>query len=139
MIKIFKHVLGTDSSTDVEVYNEKDETYGTFVYKTKSKKYIVIGSYSTLTNEYQVLSADEPNGKLKIIQPRTRGLEYSIAHYNDHFYILTNKDDAKNFKLMKTPVDKTNKENWVDVIPHREDTLLEDISIFKDYLVLEER
>jgi oligopeptidase B len=137
--KIFKHVLGTDSSSDVEVYNEKDETFGTFVYKTKSKKYIIIGSYSTLTNEYQALKADEPNGEFKIIQPRTRGLEYSIAHYKDHFYILTNKDDAKNFKLMKTPEDKTNMENWVDVIPHRDDTLLEDIAIFKDYLVLEER
>jgi len=137
--KIFKHVLGTDSSADVEVYNEKDETFGTFVYKTKSKKYIVIGSYSTLTYEYQVLNSNEPNGEFKIIQPRTTGLEYSIAHYKDHFYILTNKDDAKNFKLMKTPEDNTTMENWIDVIPHRDDTLLEDISIFKDYLVLEER
>ena len=137
--KIFKHVLGTDSSADVEVYNEKDETFGTFVYKTKSKKYIIIGSYSTLTYEYQVLKADDPNGEFKIIQPRTRGLEYGIAHYKDHFYILTNKDDAKNFKLMKTPEDKTTMENWIEVIPHRDDTLLEDISIFKDYLVLEER
>ena len=137
--KIFKHVLGTSVTEDVEVYHEEDGTFSTFVYKTKSKKYIVIGSYSTLTFEYQVLSADEPNGEWHTIQPRTRGLEYSISHYKDHFYILTNKDDAKNFKLMKTPEDKTSIENWVDVIPHREDTLLEDISIFKDYLVLEER
>lgn len=137
--KIFKHVLGTDSSADVAVYNEKDETFGTFVYKTKSKKYIIIGSYSTLTHEYQILKADNPNGEFKIIQPRTRGLEYSIAHYKDHFYILTNKDNAKNFKLMKTHENKTTMENWIDVIPHRDDTLLEDISIFKDYLVLEER
>ncbi len=137
--KIYKHVLGTDASKDVEVYYEKDDTYGTFVYKTKSKKYIVIGSYSTLTNEYQVLDADNPNGELRMIQSRIHGLEYSISHYGNHFYILTNKDDATNFKLMRTPEDKTTVENWVDVIPHREDTLLEDISIFKDYLVLEER
>jgi len=137
--KIFKHVLGTETSEDIEVYYEKDDTYGTFVYKTKSKKYIVIGSYSTLTNEYQVLEADKPNGKLRMIQSRIHGLEYSIAHYKDHFYVLTNKDDATNFKLMQTPENKTTVENWVDVIPHRDDTLLEDISIFKDYLVLEER
>jgi len=137
--KIYKHVLGTDASEDVVVYHEKDETFDAFVYKTKSKKYIMVGSYSTLTQEYQALDSNNPNGALRIIQPRTRGLEYSVSHYKDHFYVLTNKDDAKNFKLMKTPEDKTTMENWVDVIPHRDDTLLEDISIFKDYLVLEER
>ena len=137
--KIYKHVLGTDPSKDEVVFHEKDETFDAFVYKTKSKKYIMIGSYSTLTQEYQALDASNPDGELKVIQPRTRGLEYSVSHFGDHFYILTNKDDATNFKLMKTPEDKTTKENWVDVIPHRDDTLLEDISIFKDYLVLEER
>ena len=137
--KIYKHVLGTDATTDEVVFHEKDETFDVFVYKTKSEKYIIVGSYSTLTNEYQFLDANNPDSDLKIIQPRVRGLEYSVSHYKDHFYLLTNKDDATNFKLMKTPEDKTAKENWVDVIPHREDTLLEDISIFKDYLVLEER
>lgn len=137
--KIFKHVLGTDASEDVEVYHEKDETFGTFVYKTKSKKYIIIGSFNTVSTEYQVLDSDNPDSDLRMVQPRERNLEYEIAHYGNHFYIKTNKDGATNFKLMKTPEDKTSKENWVDVIPHREDTLLEDISIFKDYLVLEER
>jgi len=137
--RIFKHVLGTDPSEDIEIFYEKDDTFSVFVYKTKSKKYIVIGSGSTLTDEYQVLEASNPNGNLRMIQPRTRGLEYGISHFGDHFYILTNKDYAINFKLMRTPEDKTGVENWVDVIPHREDTLLEDVSIFKDYLVLEER
>ena len=137
--KIFKHILGTDVSEDVEVFHEKDDTFGTFVTKTKSKKFIVIGSYNTVSSEYQVLEADNPNSELQMIQPRERDLEYDIAHYKNHFYIKTNKDGATNFKLMKTPLDKTSKENWVDVIPHREDTLLEDFSIFKEYLVLEER
>ncbi|MCF2875004.1 MULTISPECIES: S9 family peptidase [unclassified Tenacibaculum] len=137
--QIYKHVLGTDSSEDVLVFEEKDETFGTFVTKTKSKKYLVIGSYNTVSTEYQVLEADNPDGDFRVVQPRERDLEYDIAHYGDHFYIKTNKDGATNFKLMKTPQDKTTKENWVDVIPHREDTLFEDFSIFKDYLVLEER
>ena len=137
--KIFKHILGTDPSEDVEVFHEDDETFDTYVYKTKSNKYIVIGSYSTVSTEFRVLSADHPDGTFEIVQPRERNLEYSIAHYGTDFYILTNKDDAKNFKLMKTSVDKTTKEHWIDVIPHRDDTLLEDISIFKEYLVLEER
>nr|WP_301400095.1 S9 family peptidase [Polaribacter huanghezhanensis] len=137
--KVFKHVLGTNESDDVEVYHESDETFGIGVAKTKSNDFIVIASYSTLSTEYRVLDANNPNGSFKIIQPRERNLEYSVSHYGDHFYLLTNKDGAKNFKLMKTPVDKTSKENWVDVIKHREDTLLEDVSIFKNYLVLEER
>ncbi|WP_299679688.1 S9 family peptidase [uncultured Tenacibaculum sp.] len=137
--KIYKHVLGTDTSEDVLVFEEKDETFGTFVTKTKSRKYLVIGSYSTVSSEYQVLEADNPNGEFRLIQPRERDLEYDIAHYEDHFYIKTNIDGATNFKVMKTPENNTAKENWVDVIPHREDTFLEDFSIFKDYLVLEER
>jgi oligopeptidase B len=137
--KIFRHVLGTPTSEDVEVYHEKDETFGTYVTKSKSKKYIIIGSYSTLSTEAQFLDADHPTGSFTMLQEREADLEYNVAHYKDHFYLLTNKDNATNFKLMKTSVSKTSQENWVDVIPHREDTLLEDFSIFKDYLVLEER
>ena len=138
-VKVFKHVLGTPAIEDVEVYHEEDDTFGTYVTKTKSDKYIIIGSYSTVSTEFQYLDADQPNSELKMVQPRERDLEYSISHFENDFYILTNKDGATNFKLMKTPVNKPTQENWVDVIPHREDTLLEDFEIFKDYLVLEER
>jgi oligopeptidase B len=137
--KIFRHILGTDPANDVEVYFEKDEAFSSYVYRTKSEKYIVIGSSSTVSTEYRILEADDVNGQFKVFQPRERDLEYNIAHYNNHFYILTNKDKATNFKLMKTSVKETLKENWIDVIPHRKDVLLEDISIFKDFLVLEER
>jgi len=137
--KIYRHVLGTPTSEDVEVYHEKDETFGTYVTISKSKKYIIIGSYSTTSTEAQFLEADNPTGEFKILQPRVKDLEYNVEHYKENFYLLTNKDKATNFKLMKTPVTKTTLENWIDVIPHREDTLLEDFSIFKEYLVLEER
>ena len=137
--KIYRHVLGTDPSEDELVYEEEDETFWTFVYKSKSDRYIIIGSYSTLTTEYRFLDADDPEGEFRIIHPRERGLEYSVAHYDGKFYVLTNADGASNFKLMETPVERTGRENWTEVIPHRKDTLLEDISIFKDFLVLEER
>ena len=137
--RIYKHILGTDSSKDELVYEEADETFNTYVYKSKSREYIIIGSHSTLTTEYRILKADNPNGEFKVFQPRERGLEYSIAHFEDSFYVMTNKDGATNFKLMKTPVEKTSQQNWVDVIPHREDYLLEDIDIFKKYLVVSER
>ena len=137
--KIYKHVLGTDATNDELIFEEKDEAFWAFVYKSKSRDFIIIGSYSTLSTEYRYLDANDPNGTFKIIQPRQKDLEYSIAHYKSDFYVLTNKDGAHNFKLMKTPIANTSTENWVDVIGHREDTLLEDISIFNDYLVLEER
>jgi oligopeptidase B len=136
--QIWKHKLGTPQSEDELVYQEDDETFNCYVYKTKSKKYIVIGSSQTMSTEYQVVDAMNPDQEFKMIQPRERGLEYGIDHYEDHFYIVTNYE-AKNFRLMKTPVDKTEKENWQEVIAHREDVLLEGIDIFKDYLVVEER
>jgi len=136
--KIFKHVLGTDPSKDELVFEEKDDTFSCFVYKTKSKKYLMIGSYQTISTEYRFLDADNPNGDWRIVQPRERNLEYSISHFEDNFYILTNWD-AKNFRLMKTSISNPSKFNWVDVIPHRDDVLLRDIDIFKDYYVLSER
>lgn len=137
--KIYKHILGTVVSEDVVVYHEKDETYNVFVYKEKSKKYLVIGSGSTLTTEYRILEAKNPDGEFRLFQKRTRGMEYSISHYADKWYIMTNKDKATNFKLMTTPETATEKENWTDLIPHRAEVLLEDVDIFKDYLVVSER
>jgi oligopeptidase B len=137
--KIYRHKLGTDPKDDVLIYHEKDDTYNTFVYKEKSKKYLVIGSSSTLTSEFRILDAKKPDGEFKVFQPRTRGLEYSIAHYGDKWYIVTNKDKATNFKLMTTPEGATGKDNWKDLIAHRKDVLLEDIDIFKNYLVISER
>ena len=137
--QIFKHILGTDASEDELVFEEKDETFYTYVYKTKSKKYIIIGSNSTLTSEFQYAPADNGTSEFELVQERTRGLEYAIAHYKDHFYIQTNKDGATNFKLVKAPDSNPSAENWVEIIPHREDVLLEDVEIFKDFLVISER
>ena len=137
--KVFKHKLGANSANDVLVFEEKDDTFNLDVSKEKSKKYIVISSSSTLTTEYRTLLADNPDGKFTVFQKRVRGLEYDISHFDDSFYIVTNKDKATNFKLMKTPENATSKENWIDLIPHREDVLLEDIEIFKNFLVVEER
>ena len=136
--KIFRHTLGTDQSEDVMVFEETDETFSTFIFKTKSKAYLMIGSSQTLSNEYRFLDANSPNGEFKIIQPREKDLEYSVDHYGNDFYIRTNLN-AKNFKLVKTPVKASEKENWVDVIAHRTDVYLQDFEIFKDFLVLTER
>lgn len=137
--KIFKHRLHSNSKDDIEVYHEADETFNTFVYKTKSKKYIVIGASSTLSSEYRILNANTPDGEFKIFHERTNDMEYNIAHYGDSFYMISNCDNATNFKLLKTSENKTGREHWEDLIPHRKEVLIEDIEIFKDYLVINER
>ena len=136
---IYKHRLNTDQKSDELIYEETDDTFGVSVYKTKSDKYLVIASYSTLTSEYQILNANTPDGDFKIFQARTRGLEYGISHFEDSFYVVSNADGAQNFKLSKTSETQTEKKYWKDVIPHREAVLLEDIEIFKDFLVVSER
>lgn len=137
--QIWKHILGTPQNQDQLIFEEKDETFNAYVYKSKSRQYIIIGSASTLSDEYRFIPANKPDAAFQIFQKREKGLEYNIEHFGDDFYIRTNKDGATNFKLMKTPVLNTGKENWKDVIAHREKVFLENFEIFKDYLVLEEK
>ncbi|MCZ7601985.1 MAG: S9 family peptidase [Melioribacteraceae bacterium] len=136
--KIFKHRINETEDKDQLVFHETDEEFSTFVYKTKSNKFIIIGSSQTVSNEYRFVDADTPDAEFQIIQPRERDLEYSVDHFGDNFYIVTNHN-AKNFKIVKTPIDNTTKENWEDVIPHRDDVLVEGIEIFRDYFVVQEK
>jgi len=138
--RVLRHKLGTETSSDEEVYVEEDNTFTAFLYKTKSNKYIVIGSYSTLTQDYRLIPADDPTAEPFVFEPRDRenNLEYSIAHIGDQFYIRTNWN-AQNFKIMVCPEDRTSKENWRDFIPHRDDVLVETMELFNNYLVVQER
>jgi len=135
--KTVKHILRTDVKNDKTVYEEKDNTFYHTVSKSKSQKYILFCSESTLFTEYHILDANTPNGKLKIIQPRQKDLEYNVDHIGKYFYIRTNKD-AKNFKIVRTDIDHLSQEYWVDVIPAREDILISDFEIFNNYLVVKE-
>ena len=136
--RVMRYEIGENGNGD-EVYHEKDETFSVFSYKTKSDKYIVLGSSSTLSQEYRILNADKPKGKFKMFQTRVEGLEYSISHFNDKWFVVTNKDEATNFKLMSCPELKTSSNNWVDYINHRDNVLLEGIEVFDDFLVVTER
>ena len=104
--RIMRHHLGESPEKDVVVYEEKDPTFDVFVYKTKSDKYLVIGSSSTLTTEYRILDADTPDEKFRIFQKRKRGHEYDISHQGDRWLIRSNHD-ARNFRLMEAPEDNT--------------------------------
>ncbi|MEL7003665.1 MAG: S9 family peptidase [Bacteroidota bacterium] len=135
--QIYKHKIGGEVA-DTLVYEETDETFYTGISKMKSGKYLVIWSSSTLTNDYQILDADKPDESFRPFHAREIGLEYGIEHFEDKFYILTN-NEAINFKLMETPENNTQKENWTEVIAHREDVFLESMEVFNNHLVLEER
>jgi oligopeptidase B len=119
-------------------FTEEDESFYCGVYKSKSQKYLVISSGSTLTSEYRFLSADEPNSEFRMFQSRVREMEYSISHFEDKWYVITNWE-AQNFRLMQTDLESTTRENWTEVIPHRNETLLEGIEVFKNYMVVEEK
>ncbi len=136
--QIYRHVLGTDPAQDERVYEEKDVEFSCYVWKTKSKAYLIIGSYQTLSNEYRFLDAKNPGGAFALFLPREREHEYNIDHFGGHFYISSN-DGAQNFRLLRTPVAQTGKAHWEEVIPHRDDVLLEDIEVFRDHLVVVER
>ena len=136
--KIFRHVLGTPVADDALVHEETDETFACDVFGTKSKKFLFIVSASTLSTEYRFIPADKPLAGFKVFQPRERDLEYDVEHYRDKFYIRTNLG-ARNFRLMTAALDRTGKADWVELVPHRDDVLLENFAIFKGALVLQER
>ena len=136
--QLWRHILGSDPSSDVLVYQEDDEAYYLSVGKTRSRAYILLDLGSTITSEVHYLDANNPSNEFQLFQPRHTGVEYSIEHHSDRFYIVTN-EEAINFKLMSTPVNSVDKINWKTVIPHREEVLLEGIDAFADYLVIYER
>ncbi len=136
--KIYKHLLGTDPEQDKLIFEEKDEEFSCVVHKTKSEKFILIHSESTISSEVRFIPADQPDASFEILQRRIPQLEYAADHYGDHFYIRTN-DQAQNFKLVKAPITNPSKENWEDVIPHRPEVLLEDFDLFSNFLVTQER
>jgi len=136
--KVLRHKLGQDSSNDEIVYQEKDPAYYIGVYRSKSEKYIIIWNSSTLSNDYHILKANDPGGKFIQFTQREDVHEYSIDHFDDKFYIVTNWD-AKNFRLMEAPENNTKKSNWKEVIAHRPDVLLQSIEVFQNFMALSER
>ncbi len=136
--QIYRHVVGTDPAEDRLVYQEDDETFITYVFKTKSKRFLMIVSAQTNSQEYRYLDAGEPGGEFRIFLPRQPDHDYQVDHFKDRFIVRTN-DGAKNFRLMWTPLDRPEREHWEEIVPHRGDVYLGDFELFRDHLVLEER
>jgi oligopeptidase B len=136
--QIYRHRLGSSQADDTLVFEETDDTFNCEVGKSRSKQYLLIASYQTLSTEYRCLDADKPDGVFEVFLPRARDHEYQLDHYRDRFYIRTNRD-ARNFKLMEAPVGPPSLDGWVELIPHREDVLLGGFEMFRDHLVVQER
>jgi oligopeptidase B len=136
--KLYRHKLGDDVDKDFLIYHEKDEAFNLEIGKSKSDWFLFIKLESETTSEVHFLDADNPTGKFRVICPRQKDMEYSVEHHDDQFYIVTN-DNAKNFKLMRSPLSKPSKENWEEVIPQREAVKLDRIEVFRDFMVLYER
>ncbi|MBF5026900.1 S9 family peptidase [Planobacterium oryzisoli] len=137
--RVLRHTLGTAKEQDTVVFEEPDETFDVHVYKSKSQKYIFISSSSSVSDEHHFLPSSDVHSPWRVLQPRTRDLEYAVEHFGDEFFIITNAQGATNFKLVKTPVETPGIEHWQEVVPHQEEVLLEGFELFDQYLVLEQR
>ncbi len=136
--RIYKHILGTDSSQDELVYEEDDEEFEVYVFKTKSRRFIMMAIEQSLSSEYRILDANKPEEGFDVFLPREDNHEYSLQHFDNKFYIRTNWQ-AKNFRLMAAPLDAKGKKAWTEVIPHREEVYLSSFEIFRRQLVVSER
>ncbi len=135
---LWRHTIGTDPSQDKLVLQETDEAYFLFITKTRDDAYILTHHHATRAIEMRFLSADQPDGELKILSPRRDGVEYHATRHEGIFYIVTNHE-AINFRLMQAGVERSSIEYWQEVVPHREDVLLDYVDAFKNFLVLYER
>ncbi len=139
--QVWRHELGTSVGDDVLLYEETDDQYYLGLYRTKSKKYIaLVAAHNGVATEYRLLNAENPKGELEVAIPRRRGHEYSLEHYGNIFYLVTNQGEAENFKLVQVAEDQVSDESqWREVIPHRAEVFLEGIEVFSQYLVVQER
>jgi oligopeptidase B len=140
--KVWRHVLGTPVHEDVVVHHETDERFGTGIGRTRSDRFLVIGSGSKLTTEYAILDADDPLGEFRVVAPRREGVDYSVEHARiagqDRLLILHN-DGAENYALAQAPVDATSPDQWTPLIAHDAAVRLEDVDAFATHLVVSQR
>jgi oligopeptidase B len=137
--KVRRHRLGTDPASDPVVWEEKDRTFYTEVTRTKSDRFLLIHSHSTLTSEVRLLPADHPDGEFRVFLPRERDHEYRVEDLGDRFLVLSNWK-AKNFRLLSAPAATTaDRSTWSEIVGHRDDVLLDDFEAFPGYVAIAER
>ncbi|MEM7350032.1 MAG: S9 family peptidase [Acidobacteriota bacterium] len=136
--QVFRHRVGQPQSTDELVFQEDDERFFVSVFKTRSQRFLGIRSESTVTTELQVMAADDPAAEPRRLLERQQGVELDLDHHGEDFYVLTS-EQALNFKLMRVPIDDFAVEAWQEVLPHREQVVLEEVHCFQHHLVIQLR
>ncbi len=136
--QIRRHRLGDDPADDALVYEETDAAFSCGVWPSRSKRYLLIGSFQTRTTEFRCLDADDPDAPPWLFLPRERGHEYEIDHYRGRFVIRSNAG-ARNFRLAEADDDRTASHAWRELLAHRDDVLIEGFELFRDHLVVAER
>ncbi len=136
--QVYRHTIGDLSPADPLVYHEPDNAFSLEIRRTRSGAFLLLTLQSMSTSEVRYLSANHPQGDFQLIHPRQHWMEYYVEHHGDRFLIRSN-EQAENFKLMEAPVASPTKSHWREVIPHRADTLIEDVSAFHDHVVVYER
>ncbi len=136
--EVHRHVVGTTAEEDRLVYREEDERFHATVERSRSGAYVFVELSSQITSEVLYIPAGEPDREPKAVRRREQGVEYSVDHRGDLFYVLTNRD-ATNFQLLSVPTANPSPQNWSVVIPHRGDVTLQSVSAFDDFLAIEQR
>ena len=136
--KALKHILGTSVNQDPTVYEEKDARFFLEIYKSRSEKFIFVSVESERASEVRFVDADHPEGEFTLIRPRENDLLYSVDHHGDRFFIVTN-ENAKNFKVVETPVASPDKEHWKDYLPYDPEVKVDAVDAFENHLVISER
>jgi len=132
---VWRHRLGGSQSADVRLLYETDERFFVNLYKTRSKRFIVVHLHSNMTTEAHVIDADASESTPRLIEPRRQGHEYRIDHRGDWFFIRTN-DRAENFRVMTAPVAAPEMANWRELLPEAAVVLIDRIELFRDHLVM---
>lgn len=133
--KVFRHTLGSDPETDKLVFEEHDARFSCGVDVSGSRSYIFISTGMNDQDEVWYVPTDSLQSEPTLIEPRTNGLEYSVEHQNNRFLILTNADDAIDFKIVETPVNKTGRSNWSDLVPHQPGTMVRSVEAYEDWVM----
>lgn len=136
--QVWRHRLGSEASSDALVLQEDDERFFASVSRTRSGALILVSLESQVTSEVHLLPANQPLSSLAVVEPRRQGHEYAVDHHGDSLYVVSN-DDAVNFRLLQAPLSSPSRQNWREVIGHRDDVKLDAVDLFARHMVLYER
>jgi oligopeptidase B len=136
--RLYRHRVGRPQSEDVLVYEETDERFNLGVGRTRDRKYLLLEAGSHTTSEVRFLRSDDPEGEFDLLAPRVADQEYTVDHRDGVFYLRVN-DTGKNFRVVATKVETPGREHWIELLPHREDVVLDDFDVFQNFAVSTEK